>query len=177
MPDLHSETWWIRALDGELSPEEQGMWEQHLMFCESCRQEWHDLQEMEMFMRMVPLPLAPVSLAAATLNQLTEKDQQQRRIALIGGSIGLFSLIFAATFALLPTLLTIDQFAAVVTGSWDVLLRTLIRVLFDALATWKILVPALAGVSGLAMLLAAPNGLVVTLAVLWARRRPQRPTV
>jgi len=33
--DMHSEAWWIRVLDDELTPNEEVRWEAHLLACES----------------------------------------------------------------------------------------------------------------------------------------------
>ena len=37
MLDMHSEAWWIKALDGELNPAEQVLWEIHHMQSQNCR--------------------------------------------------------------------------------------------------------------------------------------------
>ena len=33
--DMHSEAWWIRVLDDELTPDEEVRWGAHLLECES----------------------------------------------------------------------------------------------------------------------------------------------
>jgi len=82
---MHTEAWWIRVLDHELTPAEQRQWEAHLQACEACRSEWAALAAVDQRLREGSIPLAPAGLGGEVVARAL---RAQRRLRLLRYAVG-----------------------------------------------------------------------------------------
>ena len=80
---MHSEAWWTRAMDAELSPEEERAWQQHLATCASCRAEWKAWLEVETLFQSAPLPELPAAFVEDTLARWEAARRRRYAIGLV----------------------------------------------------------------------------------------------
>lgn len=171
MSEMHSEIWWERALDGELSAEEQRLWNEHLATCESCRQEWAALAQVDWMLRMTPAPALPVGFEQRTLMRVHQSHRQRRTLTMLAGGVGLLLLVILVGYLLATTFLTVEQTLGFVVAEWNILLVTLVRPLLSILVAARVLIPLLLLAAGISLLVLIPNGALATLAYLWVSRR------
>lgn len=171
MSEMHSEIWWERALDGELSAEEQRLWDEHLASCEPCRQEWAALAQVDWMLRMTPAPALPVGFEQRTLARVHQSHRQRRALTMLAGGVGLLLLVVLAGFTLTTTFLTLGQTLDFIVAEWNILLVTLVRPLISILVAARVLIPLLLLAAAISLLVLIPNGALATLAYLWVSRR------
>lgn len=164
---MHSEGWWIRALDHDLTPAEQRAWEAHLMTCESCRVEWSALAVVDRRLRSVGVPRVPSRLAERVV---TRTLRAQRRLRLLRYAVASL-LVVVVSLVLLgllgTTVAEIEREVAVLVSARQSLLRSLIQIVLALVFEWKILLPYIVALTVLTYLLMMPNSVLVALAILW----------
>lgn len=172
--DMHSEAWWIRVLDDELTPDEQVRWDAHLLVCDSCRQELAALTRVDVFLERVPEPPAlPVEFTASTVKLISEKQRWRRMLGFLAGTLVIAVaslLVFGVAGSVFAS---VEQGAGAVFSARDVLFRSLVQTMVALLIRWRTILPYVAGTALLAYALVMPNGLLMTFAFVWlsSRRR------
>lgn len=172
MPDMHDEAWWLRAMDGDFSPGEHLLWEDHLNQCEPCRNEWKALMGLDMLLRVAdPPPLLPTDFTTRTVVRVMRQQQIQRLVSLLSS---VFIVLFVSLFVLQflgSTYASVERTAAFVISERQILLSAFVQTLMGLLASWKAIFPLMMGVSIFALLLLMPNGILTTLLIFWFARR------
>lgn len=171
MFEPHSDRWLERALDGELSTEEQQWWEAHRATCEACRQEWAALAQLDWMLQRAPAPLVPAGFEQRTLARVQRSWRRQRRQTLLTGWLSLFLLIVLVGSLVTPAFLTLRQAVGLFLAEWTIWLEALARPLIGFLVTVRLTFPLLLLGAGLILLLLIPNGALATLAYVWLNRR------
>ena len=171
MWDMHSEGWWIRALDGELTLEEQADWEQHLRECARCRADWEALARLDTALRRAPRPVPPVGLALKTTAQAAA-SYRRRRSWLLLGVVALTVLLGAAGMVALGIAYwDFNRILAVMLFSREVLFEALIQTLVGLMAaghSFSLLALALAAAL---LALFMPHGVLATITMVMLRRQ------
>ena len=86
--DMHSDAWWMRVCEGTLSPQEEASWEAHLAQCESCRQEWAAMAQVDVFLRTAtPPPMLAVEFTARTVERITHKQKLRQMLRFVVGAL------------------------------------------------------------------------------------------
>lgn len=170
MWDMHSEAWWIKALDGELSPAEQQLWEQHLGACRTCRVEWAALARLEIALRAAPIPVPPVDFAPQTTMRALAA-RRQRRLWLLGVSVLTILLGAGIVLGFGAVYWDFSRLLSAVIFSKDVLVQALMRTVVGLMVAGRSFAPlVLCGAAAL-LFLFMPNGMLATVAVVLVRRR------
>ncbi len=171
MLDMHSDTWWERALEGTLSPAEARSWQAHLASCADCRVQWAALEQLDAVLRDAPFPpLLPVNFTVRTV----AKFQRRRRMRLVWGMLG--TIVFVAVaFGLMylflgPVFFRIDGVMTAVLAGRTLWLQSLNRLLLSLFNARGVFVSLLLGTVLLLSLLLTPNSVVATLAFVWLTR-------
>lgn len=171
MPDMHTDMWWMRALEGELTENETEAWELHLETCEVCRREWEALMDLDRFFTSVPDPTPPVDFVEKTMGRWTEVRRQRRNRGVVVGIL-LVVITLAVEIVVLGSVFNdVVRIASTFLASRDILIQTLMRVGVGIVSMGQRLVPYALGLATLTFFLTMPNGVLATLAVLMVRRR------
>ncbi|MBN1262082.1 MAG: hypothetical protein JXB35_15495 [Anaerolineae bacterium] len=171
MWDVHSDEWWMHALEGTLTGEEQRVWELHLCECTACREEWAALAQLDLVLNAAPEPPLPVNFAQNTIAKVLHA-QRRRRVWTIFGSIA--TLFLAAVILLVafgPALPEISRAAAAINVSRDVLFQALMRIAVQVIAAGKMFTPVALGVAAACFFFLMPNGVLATLAIVMMRKK------
>jgi anti-sigma factor RsiW len=97
------------ALDGMLSPEEQGAFEAHLRTCPDCQARWTRWRQVDALLAAGPVLSPSPGFSARVLKRLRRRGQHQQRllggVLLLGGSLSVWGMVLLAlvTAALLWT--------------------------------------------------------------------------
>lgn len=171
MWDMHSEGWWIRALDGELTLEEQADWEQHLRECARCRADWEALARLDTALRRVPRPVPPMDLALKTTAQATASYRRRRSWLLLGVVALTVLLGVAGTVALGIAYWDFNRILAVMLFSREVLFEALIQTLVGLMAAGHSLALLVLVLAAAWLLLFMPHGVLATITMVMLRRQ------
>jgi len=168
---MHSEAWWIRALDHELTPAEQRQWEAHLQACEACRSEWAALAAVDRRLREGSIPLAPAGLGGEVVARALRAQRRLRllRYAVGGMLVMMVGLILLSVLGV--TLAEIGREVAVLVSARRLLIRPLVQVAMALVLEWKTLLPYILALTALICLLVMLHGVLVTLMLLWLAQR------
>ena len=168
---MHSEAWWIRVLDHELTPAEQRQWEAHLQACEACRSEWAALAVVDQRLREGSIPLAPAGLGGEVVARALRAQRRLRllRYAVGGMLVMMVGLILLSVLGV--TLAEIGREVAVLVSARRLLIRPLVQVAMALVLEWKTLLPYILALTALICLLVMLHGVLVTLMLLWLAQR------
>ena len=170
--DMHSDAWWMRAFEGELSRAEEEEWQAHLVQCQSCRREWEAMTQVDMVLRTAsPPPLLPEGFTARTVTTITRKQKLRHMLRFVAGFL-IFVLVAWIGFSYFDSTLAslIRAVTAVISGR-QILFAAFVRTLVGLVVTAKALVPLMFGVAGAILLLMTPNSVLATVMVVWFSRR------
>jgi len=91
------------ALDGMLSPEEQGAFEAHLRTCPDCQARWTRWRQVDALLAAGPVLSPSPGFSARVLKRLRHRGQHQRRllggVLLLGGSLSVWGMVLLALVA------------------------------------------------------------------------------
>ncbi len=174
--DMHSEAWWMRALDGELSGAEERAWQAHLAQCLSCRQEWAALTHMEALLRTAPPPpVLPADFTARTVTAITQKQRLRSLLRFLVGFMLLALTIWMGLGYCNIALGELIQTVGMVVSSRQILFAALMRTLVGLALTVKTFLPLIVGIAAALFLLLAPNSVLATVAMVrFAQKRQAR---
>ncbi|HOT93286.1 MAG TPA: zf-HC2 domain-containing protein [Anaerolineae bacterium] len=176
--DMHSEAWWMRALDGELTCAEERAWQAHLAQCPSCRQEWTALTQVETLLRTAtPPPLLPDDFTARTVTVIAQKQKLRAMLRFIVGFV-LFALVaWVGLGYCSATLHELVQTVGAVIASRQILFAALMRTLVGLALTVKTFLPLIAGIAVALFLFLMPNSVLATVAMVrLSQKRQARST-
>ncbi len=180
---MHGDAWWVRALEGALTPEQQRRWEAHLQTCDRCRLEWEAIQQVDLWLDEVKTEaqtLSPPALSPAFTDQTVKRIRQRQRLR------RLLSFLAGTLIVALVSVLVLGQVSSVVVSlehglsaaltARQALFNSFVSIVVNVIAAWKAALPFLVGFALLTFLLLMPNGLIATLVVFWlAKRRETAP--
>jgi len=172
--DMHSEVWWIRVLDDELTPDEEVRWEAHLLACESCRQELAALTRVDVFLSQVPAPPAlPAGFTDATVQLIANKQRWHRMLSFLAGVLVIAVISLLVVGAAGSMLSSFEQGVGVMFSARAILFHSFIQTVLALLVRWRMIMPYMVGTALVAYALVMPNGLLMTFAFVWlsSRRR------
>ena len=177
MFDIHakiaeSEDWWIRALDGTLSPEEAHAWRQHLALCSKCYREWQALTQVDWLLRTAPPPpQISEGFTVRTMQRLEHKQRQRRLLNSLGGLVIVFVVTLVTLNYFGMAFGQLDQLFSVLWAGRGILLEPLLRLVTGCLVAGRRILPIALGLAGALLLLMMPNGILATYAVVLLSRR------
>jgi anti-sigma factor RsiW len=169
---MHSEAWWIRLLDGDLTSEERLRWEAHLSKCLACRQEWAALIRLDDVMRVAPEPpRLSEQFTDTTVDIVRRKQRLRRLLSFLGGGL-IVALVSVLVFAYIGSAYAaLEHSLGVVISARQILFRSLIQTWVGLIVSWKAILPFVIGLTVVTYLLIMPNGVLVTFGLLWLSRR------
>jgi anti-sigma factor RsiW len=170
--DMHSDAWWMRVCEGTLSPQEEASWEAHLAQCESCRQEWAAMAQVDVFLRTAtPPPMLAVEFTARTVERITHKQKLRQMLRFVVGALvlGLVAWIGWVYFGVALSS-ALNALVVMISGR-QILFDALMRTLVGLAVTIKSLLPLMLGIAGALLLLLTPNGILASVALVWVTRR------
>jgi len=172
--DMHSEAWWIRVLDAELTPNEEARWEAHLLACESCRQELAALTRVDAFLSQAPAPPAlPVDFTGATVRMIANRQRWHRMLSFLAGLLvtAMASLLVVGVAG--SVFSSFEQGVGVMFSARAILFHSFVQTMLALLVRWQTILPYIAGTALVAYAFVMPNGLLMTFAFVWlsSRRR------
>ncbi len=176
--DLHSEAWWIRLMDDEVTAEERVRWDAHLAHCTRCQEEWKAMIFVDAALRAAPAPEAlPVGFTAATVDRIKRQQRLRRLLAFVAGTF-IVTLVAMLVLALAGSALGVVEqgFIAVVAGR-QALFRSVMHMVLVLFFGWQAILPFVLGLLAVGYLLLMPNGLLFTAALIWlsGHRRAMAP--
>ena len=172
--DMHTEAWWIRVLDDELTPDEAVRWGAHLLECVSCRQELAALTRVDMLLSQALAPPAlPANFTERTVRMIARKQRWRRMLSFLAGSLVVGVASLAVAGAAKSMFSSYELGVGVVFAAREVLLHSFIQTMLALLVRWRTILPYVVGTALVAYALAMPNGLMMTFAFVWlsGRRR------
>ncbi|MGC9395189.1 MAG: anti-sigma factor family protein [Anaerolineae bacterium] len=170
--DVHSDAWWMRVCEGELSPQEEADWQAHLAQCETCQQEWAALTQVDALLRTAaPPPTLAPDFTARTVERITHKQKLRHMLRFVVGILvlGLVAWIGWSFFGV--TLANVVHTLEVMISGRQVLFAALMRTLVGLAVTVKALLPLLLGIAGAIFLFLTPNSILASVVVVWYSRR------
>ncbi|MBN1248296.1 MAG: hypothetical protein JXC32_11605 [Anaerolineae bacterium] len=174
--DMHSEAWWIRVLDDDLTEAERLRWEVHLETCAACREEWAMLSRVDAFLAGVPTPpaLSP-DFTATTVQVIVHKQRWRRYLSFLAGLLVVVVVAVSAFGLMGSALASFEQGIGAIVSARGALFHSLVQTLLALIVRWRSALPFIVGASVLAYALMMPNGLLMTFAIVWlsSRRRTQ----
>ncbi|MFP4344354.1 MAG: anti-sigma factor family protein [Anaerolineales bacterium] len=174
MPDMHSDNWWIRALEGDLNREEEVAWEAHLRACEMCQAEWEALTELDLFMQHAPLPAPAPGFVEKTVERVVETQRRWRQWRVVVGAV-LVVIVLLAEILILGSLYTdAANLITALLGAREMLFPALMRTGVGLLTLAEAVLPFALILTLGGFFILMPNGALATLAFIMVRRR--RPT-
>lgn len=170
--EMHSDAWWLRVFEGELSADEGRRWQAHLAQCPTCQAEWNAMTQVEFVLRTAePPPLLPETFTLQTVTLITRKQRLRRLLSFVTGALILGLVAWAGITYFDASLASLVRAANAVFSSRQVLLTALVRTLVGLAVTFKAIYPLMLGIAGTLLLLLAPNSVFATVAVVWYTRR------
>ena len=178
LQELHSEAWWIRLMDDDLTAAELAQWNGHLRGCESCQREWAALAAADEVLEMaaVAMPL-PAAFTEATVARIVRKQRLQRSVTYAAGTVivGLVAVVVVTFLGSAYSALTSCIGAAL--SARHIVFQSLLQTSVGLLLSWKALLPYLVGSTLALYLVLMPQGVLVTAALFWLSRRRQHAAV
>jgi hypothetical protein len=174
---MHSEAWWIRVMDDELTLDEERRWEAHLATCLSCQQDLDALLTVDDVLRLAPAPppLGP-DFTVTTVERISRTQRWRRLLGFIAGAF-IVALVSALVLAYVgSTYASLESGLGVVISARQLLFRSLVQTLVGLVLSWKAALPFIVGVTFLTYILVMPNSVLVTLGVLWISRQRRATT-
>jgi hypothetical protein len=171
----HSDAWWMRVCDEELTPEEDCKWEEHLATCEDCQQEWEAMQRLNMLMlQKPPVPSLSPDFTANTLQLIIKQQHKRRILSFIAGGAIVIAVSLLILFAFERAIQTFDQYLSVIYSARYVLFSSLMQIVFGVIEEWRMLLPFFIGLTILLFMWLMPNSALVTFAIMWYSRRQRK---
>lgn len=168
--DVHDDTWWIRAWEGELTPDEQRAWEEHLTRCERCRLEWDTLADVDRLFATTPVPAPSSDFVVKTVAKV-ERALWRRQVASLLGGFFIVAVILLVEVAVFNAVFSdVTRMGEAVLASRDVLFQTWMRIWVSLIALGDML-PITLIVLVASLLLVMPNGILATVTFVLIRRQ------
>ncbi len=170
--DWHSEEWWLRAFEDDLTAQEAHLWEEHLGQCAECRLEWDALHQVDTILRTAPPPpVLNVNFTAQTVTQVTQKQHLRILLSFLGSAFIIILVSWSVLSFLGNAYVSVGHTLHVVFTERQMLFSSLVQTLLALITSWKMILPFLLGLAGLSFLLLMPNSMLATLLFLWLSRR------
>jgi len=163
MNDIHSEAWWMRALDGELSREEEKDWQAHLMQCPSCHREWAAMTQVDMILRTAaPPPLLTADFTERTVAMITRQQKLRYMLRFVVGFL-IVALVAWIGFSYFDaTLASLVRAITVMISGRQILFAAFMRTLVGLAIAVKTLLPLILGITAALFLFLTPNSVLAT---------------
>ncbi len=177
--DMHSEAWWMRALEGELSHDEERHWQAHLAQCPACQQEWAAMMRVETLLRTAaPAPLLTVDFTARTVAKIAQKQKLRSMLRFIVGFLLLALVAWIGFLCFDASLASLFRTVPILISSRQILFAALMRTLVGLALTVRTLLPLIGMISVVLFLLLMPNSVFATMLLMWlGKKRAQAVAV
>jgi uncharacterized protein YacL len=159
-------------MDGELTLDEQRVWQAHLDRCAQCQREWEMIAMVEVALAEAPEPpaLSP-DFAVATAKRVVQRQRLRRLLSAIVGTlivVVIAALILRYVGAVYEAL---EWSVSAVLSARQMLFRALMQTFVGLILSWKAVLPFIGAMMLLLCLIVMPNGIMVTIALLCLSRR------
>ena len=165
---MHSEAWWIRLMDDELTAVERIRWEAHLAQCPRCQKEWEAVAYVDDLLRFAPAPQAlPVEFTWATVDRIMQRQRLRRLLTFLAGA-AIVTLVAVLVFVCMGSALSVvERGLGTVVAARQMLFRSVMQVVLTLFFGWRSILPFVLGLLALGYLVLMPNGFLVTAALIW----------
>jgi anti-sigma factor RsiW len=174
--DMHNDTWWMRALDGELTPEEQRAWEAHLVRCARCRLEWDALADLDQLFTTTSVPAPSPGFVAKTIAKVERAAWRRQVASLLGGGFIIAVILLVEVAVFNAVFSDVTRMGEAVLASRDVLFQTWMRIWVSLIALGDML-PLTLIVLVASLLLVMPSGILATLTFVLVQRQRGKASV
>lgn len=172
MSELHSDEWWMRVYEDDLSDVERRLWAEHLKGCEPCYREWKALTQLDLVLQAAPSPPPlPVDFTKRTVDQVQRKRQIRWVLSFVAGLLIVLLVAVVELSVLSSTVATLDRGVTVLVSGRQLLFGAFMRALVDFFVSWQTLLPIILVVACVAFLMTMPNSLLATWAFMWISDR------
>lgn len=170
--DMHSEAWWIRLLDDDLTDAERVRWRTHLQQCARCQTEWAALASVDSLLRSAAAPPAlPLGFAAVTVERVLQQQRLSKMLKFLAGTL-IVTLVAGLVFTCVGSALgALEQSLSAVVAARQVLFRSVVQTFLALFFGWRAMLPFVLGLLAVAYILLMPNGLMMTAALIWLSGR------
>ncbi|MCJ7549638.1 MAG: hypothetical protein MUQ30_08145 [Anaerolineae bacterium] len=172
--DMHTEAWWIRVLDDELTRDEAVRWGAHLLECVSCRQELAALTRVDLFLSQASVPPAlPADFTDRTVQMIARRQRWRRMLSFLAGSLVVAAASLLVAGVADSMFASFGQGVGVMFSARGMLFHSFVQTMLALLVRWRTMLPYMVGTALVAYALVMPNGLLMTFAIVWlsSRRR------
>ena len=117
-----------------------------------------------------PLPELSPDFAATTAQRILQRQRMRKYLSAVVGTVivvGITALVFSYLGAAYEAL---EWGISAVISARQMLFRSLMQTLVGLMLSWRAALPFIAGLAVLVYLMMMPNGLLVTVALLWLSR-------
>ncbi len=174
---MHSDAWWIRALDDELTRGEQRAWEAHLAQCARCRLEWNALTDLDQLFVTTPVPASPPDFVTETVAKV-ERAAWRRRLARWLGGLFIIAVLLVVEIAVFNAVFSsVTRVGGTLLASRDLLFQAWMRIWVSLIALGNVTLPLMCIALTASLLLIMPNGILATLAFVFIRRQRRKGAV
>ena len=175
--NMHNETWFMRATEGDLSAEEMRQWEAHLERCDACRQMSEAMAAVDHMLRTAPPPPPlPDDFTQATMARLQRQQQRQRWLVIFASILIIAIIVWLGGSALTSALASLSRTAHILIVGRDTIINALMRTTVGLMVSWRAFLPFLVMLAVIAGLWLMPNSVLATLTMLWISKRRQEFT-
>lgn len=174
---MHTDQWWVRLSADDLTLEERADWEVHLGSCGRCRGMWQRLHRVDDVLRRAsPPPELSADFTARTVYRITQRQRLRRLLGFLAGIliVAVVSLVIISYIGAAYT--SLERGLGAVISARQLLFRSLVRTIVGLALSWQAAVPFLVATALLTYLLVMPNGVLVTVALLWLSNRHRTST-
>jgi len=172
LPDMHSDEWWMRVMEGVLSAYESHIWEVHLTQCAQCRLEWDAFRAVDQLLLTAPPPPQLNTMFTGQTTALVMQKQRLRQLLNFLGSAFIVLLVSWGVLSFLgATYLALGRVLSFMFVGRQVLFNSLIHTLLALFNGWKTFLPFALFFIGVGFMLLMPNGMLATMFIFWLSRR------
>ncbi len=169
---IHTEAWWIRALEDALTPEEARQWAAHRARCADCQREWDAMRHVERWLQAPPaVPALPELFTAQTVARATQRLQRQRWWMSFAATLMVGLVTWFVLSSLGMAVVHLERLIQTLLIGWQPLLGSLTRALMGLSLVWRDVLPLVAGGIVGCVVLLMPNGVIATAMLVWLARR------
>ncbi|MGC9467085.1 MAG: anti-sigma factor family protein [Anaerolineae bacterium] len=172
LPDMHSEAWWIRLTEDDLTAQERELWHAHLQECEACRAEWEALAYVDEILRQAPTPppLSP-GFTDETVIKIVRRQRLHRLLTFLVGVV-IVAVVSAIILGYTGSVYaSVGRRLGAIVSARQMLFQSLVQTFVGVMLAWRTALPFILGGIALAFLLVMPNGLLMTVALVWLTNR------
>jgi anti-sigma factor RsiW len=166
--DVHSEAWWIRLMDDELTAVERARWDAHLRQCPRCQSQWEAMTHVDDLLRSAPVPqILSVGFTAETVDKVMQRQRLRRLLAFTVGTIIVMLVTLLVLTYVGSTLGAVERSLGAAVAARQTLFRSATNLVLALFFGWRAMLPFVLALCAVGYVLLLPNGFLFTAALIW----------